>query len=447
MSQLENKPENPRRASGGVAQLLARLGRMLTGNMVRKVCAVLLAALLWSVLIASDDSLPREKVFANVEVTVAGEEELRTRGFIVIDDLEELIPDVRIRADVAQGAFDRILATSFSPRINLSRVQHAGEQEVQITVPAVASAQVLEVEPSRVILNVEEYVTVGRIPVVVGLTGKPRPDLWVDTPRPDPATVTVGGPKPLVDQVVRVMAELDQGTLGGDDRVSMRIAVQFIPQDAAGNALTSPLLHVSSNDGVKLDRVNVDVAWYPQREIPLDLPSAVMGVPGEGYELISVMAEPMGVAVAAPQAALEELSRAFVEPIDITGATGTVSAPARVRRMADARFVSMEEVVITAVMVEQRIERRFRNLSIEVQGLPDDCSVRLRAAKTGVTISGAYHWVKQLKDADITLYADVTGLAPGEHKAPVEAHAQGADEYTYTPDIETVTVIITQKGN
>jgi len=420
---------------------------MLTGNVLRKVFALLLAVLLWSVLIASDDSLPREKVFANVEVTVAGEDELRARGFIVIDDLDELIPDVRIRADVAQGAFDRVVAGSFSPRINLSRVQQAGEQEVQITVPLVSSAQVLEVEPARVTLNVEEYVTVGRIPVVVELAGRARPDLWVDTPRSDPATVSVGGPKPLVDQVVRVVAELDQGMLNGDDRASLRTAVRIVPQDAAGNALASPLLHVSSNEGVRLERVNVDVGWYSQREIPVDLSSAVLGEPAEGYELLSITAQPMGVAVAAPQGALEELSRAFVEPIDITDAKGTVSAPARVRRMADARYVSMEEIVITAVIAEQRIERRFRNLPIEVRGLPEDCTARLRVNRGGIAITGGYHWMKQLRDGDVTLYVDLASLPPGEHQAPIQAEARGADDYAYTSDMETVTVVITQRGS
>jgi len=445
MSQLENKPIAARSASADGARLPARIGRMLTRNVPNKIFAVLLAALLWSVLIASDDTLMREKVFTGVEVTVAGEDELKARGLIVIDDLNELVPNVRIHADVAQGSFDRIVAGSFSPRINLSRVQQAGEQEVPITVPPVTSAQVLEVDPSRVVFNVEEYVTVGRIPVVVELTGKARPDLWVDTPRSDPITVSVGGPRPLVDLVAKVVAELDLGTLTGDDRVSTRTAVHFMPQDAAGTALDSPLLQVSSNDGVKLDRVNVDVSWYPQREIPLDLASAVLGEPAEGYELVSVTTDPVGVAVAAPQGVLDELSRAFVEPIDITDATGTVSAPARVRRMSDARFVNMEEVVVTAVISEQRIERHFRNLPIEVHGLPDDYSARLRNSRTGTTIIGGYHWVNQLQNSDLTLYVDVSDLPPGEHEALVEVSAQGSANFYFLADEETVTVTLTQR--
>ncbi|MCL2545458.1 MAG: CdaR family protein, partial [Clostridia bacterium] len=299
----------------------------------------------------------------------------------------------------------------------------------------------------RVVLNVEEYATVGRIPVVVELTGKPRPDLWVDTPRADPITVSVGGPRPLVDQVARVVAELDVGALAGDDRVSARTAVHFVPQDAAGNDLASPLLQVSSVDGVMLDRVNVDVSWYAQREIPLDVTSAVFGEPAEGFELVAVSAEPVGVAVAAPQNVLDELSRAFVEPIDITGAMGTLSVPARVRRMADARHVSMEEVVITAVISEQRVERRFRNLSIEVRGLPDDRAARLRTSRTGVAITGGYHWIQQLKDSDLTLYVNVSDLPPGEHQVPVQARAHGSDNFFYVADEETVTVTITQRGN
>lgn len=447
MSQLENKSDLAHRGRAGTARLLlARIGRALTRNVLLKVFSLFLAVLLWSVLIASDSALTREKVFPNVEVTVAGQDTLKNRGFIVTDDIAELIPTVRIRADVAQGSYDRVTAANFSPRIDLSKVRQAGEQELQVTVPSTSSGQVLEVEPSRVTLNVQEYTTIYRIPVVVEMTGELKPGLWADTPRADPTLVSVSGPKAMVDKVARAVVKLDQSILSGD-RVSTRSALPFVLQDAEGNHLDSPLLQVRSYE-VFLNTISVDTTCYPEREIPVDLTTAVAGVPAEGYEVISITAEPASIEVAAQQSVLDALSRAFVDaPIDLEGATGTQSAPVRIKRVTDAKHTSMEEVVITAVIGEKRIDRAFRNLPIATLGLSDDQTAKLGRSKTGLTITGGYLWIKQLKESNIALYVDVAGLSPGEYRLPVQIRAEGSSDFSCKLDDALITVTIAQKAS
>ncbi len=445
MSQIENKPEVAQRGRMGTARLiLSRLWGSLTRNLLLKVFSLLLAVLLWSVLIASDATLAREKVFPSVEVTVVGQETLRARKFIVTDDIAAMIPSVRVRAEVAQGSFDRVTASNFSPRIDLSKVKQAGEQELQVTVPTTTSGQVLEVEPSRIVVNVQEYATIGRIPVVVEVVGQNNPDLWVDTPRADPILVSVSGPKTMVDQVARVVAQLDQTTLSGD-RTATRSALRFVPQDAEGKSLDSPLLQVSSYEGVKLDTVLVDVSSYPQREIPVDLSNVTTGEPAEGYELLSVQAEPATIAVAAAQSVLGELTNVFIDaPIQIAGENGTVSASARIKRMPDAKHVSLEEVVITATIAEKRIERTFRNRPIETLGLAEGLTAKLSRTKTGILLTGGYHWLNQLKDENVYVFVDVENLPPGEYELPIQVRVEGSNDYSCELEDAVVTVTISE---
>lgn len=448
MSQLENKPDATRRGRTGVLQtLLSRAWGMLTRNLLLKVFSLFLAILLWSVLIASDSTLTREKTFPSVEVTISGQDALKTRGFIVTDDILALLPSVRVKAAVAQGSYERVLASNFTARVDLSRIRQAGEQELLVTVAPTSSGQVLEIEPSRIMVDVQEYATVGRIPVVVEVVGQAKADLWVDTPRADPILVSVSGPKSVVDRVSRVVAKLDQGLLSSD-RVSTRSALHFEPQSADGQSLDMSLLQVSSYDGVNLDTVLVDVSCYPQREIPIDLSSAVQGSPAEGYEVLSVTVEPASIAVAAQKSVLDALSNVYIDtPVNVAEATGTMSGSARIKRIADSKHVSLEEVAITVAIAEQSVERLFRNLSIECVATPEGCTAKLDRAKTNVTLTGGYHWLKPLKDSGVSLYVDLAGLAPGEHVVPVKVRAEGSSEYSYLLDDPMIAVTIAQKSS
>jgi YbbR domain-containing protein len=311
--QVGNRPEPARRGRTALWRELARnLWRLLSRNTPLKLFSLFLAVLLWSVLIASDASLTREKILAAAEVSVSGQEALKARGLIVMDDISGLLPTVRLRVDVPQGAYDRVTAGNYAPRIDLSRVRQAGVQDLPVTMTSTSYGQVLEVEPSHVTVTVEQYSIRGRIPMEVETVGQLAPGLWADTPKVDPMLVSVSGPLPMVEKVARVTAQLDLSALTGE-RPTERSALRFMPEDADGNDLDSPLIQVSSNDGVILESVLVEVSCYPQRDVPVDLLSAVEGAPAEGYELTSVTAEPGQVAVSASQTVLDQLSRVFVD--------------------------------------------------------------------------------------------------------------------------------------
>lgn len=446
MSQMENKPEwaRPERRAP-LRNAAKRVWHALTHNLWTKFCALFLAVLLWSALIASDSSLTREKVFANAEVTVSGQEALKSRGLIVMEKLEDRALTVRFKADVTQGNYERVAASNFGPRIDLSKIKQAGEQDVPIAMTSTSFGQIREVEPASVKVVVEEYRSSGYIPVEVKLTGELGEGLWADTPRADPILVSVGGPASMVDKVARVVVWLDQSILKGD-RIPERNALPFEIQDAQGNVLDSPLLHVASNEGVGLDKILVNVTCYPKKAVEVDLESAVEGIPAEGYELAGITAEPKEVWIAAAQDALGEIRRALVDTaLKIDGASETQSATLRIKRLTDAKHISVEEVTITAQIEEQVIERILRNMMVDVMGVPSNCTFKLSRIRMNATVNGGYRWLKTLDSSKARLFVDATGLEPGEYDLPVQMEIDDAQAYIGTPELETVHVTIAQK--
>ena len=99
--------------------------KRISRHPVLKLSSVLLAIIFWLVVIASDPSIERQKeILASASVT--GADTLRTRGYVVTDDLTSEAINVEITAKVTQGNYNRATASSFSPGSIFRRLRARG---------------------------------------------------------------------------------------------------------------------------------------------------------------------------------------------------------------------------------------------------------------------------------------------------------------------------------
>ncbi len=411
---------------------------------VLKLFSLFIAVLLWSVLIASDGTLTREKTFPSVEVTVLGQDALRARGLVVMEDVSELLPTVKVKAEVSQAAFDRVTSAGFTPRIDLSRLTLTGEQDVPVTVGSTINGTVTAIDPPTVKLTVERYITRTRVPVVAVTTGSIPRGLWADAPRVDPQLVSVSGPAQLVERVARVVAKQDRASLTGETTPE-RTAVPFVLEDARGNAIDATQLRVTY-EGVILTSAILETWCYPETEQLLDMRSTVVGKPAAGYELTDILAEPDSVYIATEAEKLEAETRVLAEaPINIEGATDTVIATVRIKRANDVKHMSAEEATITAVITEKTEQRALRALPVAIEGLSDAYTAKLSQSRLSLTVKGPFHWVTELKEADVYLSVSAAGLLPGTYAVPVKIAISNAPEHTAQPEQAELTLTITGK--
>ena len=124
-SELLPKKEGPK--------WLRQLRKIYKSNTFLIIFSVLCAMMIWSVLVAADGTLTREKVFTDVELTMTGADTLKTNGYIVVDDAQSVLPTVRLTVEVTQSNYSRATAANFSPRVDVSKIRATGEQTVEIT--------------------------------------------------------------------------------------------------------------------------------------------------------------------------------------------------------------------------------------------------------------------------------------------------------------------------
>ena len=418
--------------------------RIISSNWFLKVFAVLIALCLWSVLIASDGTLLREKVFQNVEVTVTGADTLRTRGFIVLDDVSALLPSVRMKVEVPQANYARATGSSYNPRIDLTRITSTGEQELRVVTTSTTSyGTVTEVSPETITVIVDEYVTNYRIPVSINMTGSYPDGFYGSAPSLDPSVVAVSGPRSIVDQISRIYADFDLSTLPAQaGEVRTALPMRFV--DREGNDVESSLLEVTSAD-VVLRTITVEQMLYPTRLVPLSELVLTEGEPATGYRVKSVTASPTMLLAAGEQAELDAVEALFVvDAVDISNISESITVDVRIQKPTELEYISPDTVTITVEIEPVLISRTFSSITIRARGTANDQSVSLSASTISAVLTGPQLVVDRLYNSSVSAYVDVTGLTAGTYALPVMLHIEDTDmtdmEYTTTPSTVSVTI-------
>lgn len=438
-SRQTKKPDAPRGPFKGLRQGISRI---LSSRWFLIALSLLIAMVFWSILVASDGTLTRAKTFQNVAVSVTGESTLRSRGYIVMDDLETLISGVKMTVEVTQSNYSRVSGTSYNPHLDLTDVTGEGENEIPISFSSTLYGPVISCEPSSVTVNVERYIT-RRVPVVLEKTGEIQ-GYFLDSAKTDPTMVSVSGPQSLVSRVARAVAKLDASQLSGE-RMSDRASVQIVLQDSAGEAIESELIEIT-NESVLTDTVVVETELVPMKDVPLQVDSLVKGEPAEGYELTGVEAAVQSLSVAAQQDVLDAMTVLTTEqPLSIEGATADVSGYVRLSRPTGIENTVPYDVAVTAYIQEKTVERTLSQVKVEIDGLDDTLSASLSRARQTVQLTGGYHFINGLTQEDVRLFVDVNGLGEGTHEVPVQISIDNAPEFTCALSSPEITVTIKAK--
>ena len=436
---------NPQRhdaVRGPFHELCKAMGRIFSSKRFLFFASLLIAILTWSVLVASDATLTRPKTFQNVAVSIQGEATLKSRGFIVMDDLEEIISGVRMTVEVTQANYNRVSGTSYNPHIDLTDVTGVGENTLEIDFTSQLYGPVISCEPTSITVNVERYMT-RRVPVVLEMTGFALEGVYLCSYRTDPTMLSVSGPQSLVTSVSRAVVKLDLSTLS-TDRASDRTALDVELQDASGQIVQSDRLEIT-NETVITDSVVVETEVVPMVQVPIDIDALVTGEPAEGYELVNVTVEQSALGVAAEADVLSAIEFITTEqPLDIEGATENVSGYVKLQRLSGIENTLPAEVAVTAESAEKTTERTLRALDIDVDGLGVGLEAALSVGQSTVQLVGANSFIEGLEREDVRLYVDVSGLEAGEHVLPVQIRIDNAEPFSCALSVPEVSVTLTQ---
>lgn len=429
-------PETQKKADSRMKLIWKRVRR----HPFLKLTAVLIAILFWMIVIASDPTLERQKEMT-ATVSVTGADTLRSRGYVVTDDLTSSPITVNITAKVTQGNYDRATAASFSPRLDLSQITSDGQQEISFSAGYSTYGEIQSFEPKSMTVNVERYITRSRVPVVVRVTGEMPQGLWRSATSCDPSLVSVSGPASLVEQVRRAVVELPLEGLSADME-DCQVTSPVTLETADGQTISSPLIRITF-ESVTVDSASIECSVLPTRSVAVDAASAITGTPAHGYEVGEIRVSPETVTVADSAEALKNLEAMFVQsPVDVTGATEDLLVTVPLAGATAHSYCSAREVAVSVTIRPATHTHTYNDLPVQVENLGPGLKATLSRAKLGAVLSGAYQDMESLKAANIHLFVDAQGLAEGVYNVEVQCRVDGAESYDFTPQQQTLTLTI-----
>lgn len=337
-------------------RFLLVLKRIFLYNWPLKLIAVIASLLLWAGLISQDPALTRDKNFRDVNVSISGADILKRNGFIVTDDLQAKLEDVTATAAVPQQQYEKAEASNYSLRVDLGKIEEAGEQELKILSNHSATfGDITEINPSSIKVNVEEYITRFRIPVSVSFEGEVPEGLTLVDYTADPALITISGPKSLIQSVSRAKATLNSSGMTWEEGTG-RLSVPLTLYDREGNEIDLSNIEMTS-ESVMIDSVVVEYVVYPFKIFNSRDFLKVTGSVKSGYELKSLTLKPEKIKVSASKVVLDQITDLkYEKDINLDGLSETTTFTTRIINPNDGATLSDETLTVVAEIVPISME-------------------------------------------------------------------------------------------
>ncbi|MDD5089949.1 MAG: CdaR family protein [Candidatus Wallbacteria bacterium] len=358
---------------------------LITENIGMKIMSFLIAFLLWSYVIITENPMVAREIKTAVEVT-----NLDSERFFLSSSLPEA--KVRYRAHrrlILSGKFEGEIVTM----INLAGKKE-GDHSVKVSINVPPGLEVLSVEPQSINISIGKSIS-KILPVTPHLTLSGT-DLYYDPPEILPPRVEIRGRKDLVDQATetRVFLEISKP---GDFTLNLPIVL-----------LNSDKKQVEEGLSINpaFTKVSYSVKPKPEKTVPVF--AGLTGKLPDNLMLKELILEPKETVLKATPAELEKIVSISTEVIDLTGLSQSLKIK-KVLIYPAGISIRHKEVTVTLKIVQTMIRKKLLlslkasqpgysffpgpTVEVEIEGRSLDFTDRLRTIEIDST-SGILDSVK-----------------------------------------------------
>ncbi|SMB89562.1 YbbR domain-containing protein [Desulfonispora thiosulfatigenes DSM 11270] len=393
-------------------------------NMLPKVIAILIALLLWF-YINGDQNPPIQKSI-NVDINY---EDL-SEDLIVTNEIKEI--KLKIKGD--EKVINNLSMRDFSAIIGLKDAQ-IGEQELKIDVRAPIGIEIVDVNPSKVNVNIDKMAE-KQVPVRVSLLGNTAKGYSSFKPTVKPSHVVLKGPKKLINTIVDARVDVNLNNTKNNLVLNLPIKVKDKNDKTYG---TEVFIMNPSNVEVFVPIIKDT----PSKLIPIK--PVLEGNPQAGYKVGRVIIEPETIEIVGEYDKLGAINYIQTEPINITGIKENTTKEVRLRLPSNVSLVYNAKVKVM-IQVEDNLTVKTLQREIKVLNLDKNKNIKLSPAVGNITVEGNKEILNGLAAKDLELVIDVAGLNVGMHELEVQSVAL-ANLKTLKVEPSKIKVEITKEEN
>jgi YbbR domain-containing protein len=371
-------------------------GRPSGDAVFRAVASLALAFLLWAWVTTQRDP-PETRIFTDLTL----QEPTLPEPLQIAGEL----PTIAVEVVGPRSVVDRLSRAGLRPVLDVSEVKGPGNYQAKVDVDVPAAAHVNSIIPARVALVVDETAT-RTLHLDVAPAPSDDPTRRIGQVVPEVSEVTVSGPKRLVDNVTRVVLPIDIGDHTADFTANIKpqaldIAGQPIPEVAMLPARVMTSVEVVQRG----------------RSVPVLVQTA--GNPAPGFEVIGSVANPAAVLLDGPDAVLADILSVVTAPVDIDGATETVTARTALQDLPEGvRVVNPADgSVVAVVQIRPRgVTQILPNLPVHINNVPPGFTATVEPQAISVAVFASEETMSRLTGNEISVSVSAEGLGAGAHQ-------------------------------
>lgn len=203
--------------------------------------------------------------------------------------------------------------------------------------------------------------------------------------------------------------------------------------------------------GVQVTQVTPPgIALVFEKSVSRQVPVAptIEGSAAPGFVVGKITVDPKSVEVVGPESAVQRVTEAVTESVEISGAEHDVSTSVNVG-FADAsvRLRLPRAAQVTVQIVPGPAEREIAAQPVHMENLGSELTAQVVPPTVSLALRGTRLAVSRVSSSDVRAFVDVGGLGVGQYSLPVRINTNSLDAGVARVNPETVQVRIVRAKN
>lgn len=423
-------------------------------DLAHKLIAILMAIALWFIVVANNDDLMRTYTIANIPITYTNEDALESDyGLRLIEGQDQM---VTVKVTGPYASLSSLTTNDIQVRVNLANFQKPGTYTINTSSQStnctliVNSSSVRESEistPNSFQIVIDEVIT-KEVPVTIQVDGTPSTGYMYDDPEGEQDSVSVTGPKTVVNQIRKATAVVPAEDSTGLTKTTSVLA-SFTFLDEKNQPVDQTHLTSEPND------YSVTIPVYAVAKLPL----TINLISSDTVDKNSVKAtiDPQEIAVYGAEEVISKLTAISLGDLQLSTVsldeddpiTIPIELPAGVTRVQGE--VTSAKVTIQAVGMSTR-EMPVTRITLQNSGNDPNLTATLRTTSVNIRIQAETAALANLTADAFHVIAvfNADELGPGIHEVPIEVQCEQLESsnssFTLLNPDEKVTIEIKQTG-
>lgn len=423
-------------------------------DLAHKLIAILMAIALWFIVVANNDDLMRTYTIANIPITYTNEDTLESDyGLRLIEGQDQM---VTVKVTGPYASLSSLTTNDIQVRVNLANFQKPGTYTINTSSQStnctliVNSSSVRESEistPNSFQIVIDEVIT-KEVPVTIQVDGTPSTGYMYDDPEGEQDSVSVTGPKTVVNQIRKATAVVPAEDSTGLTKTTSVLA-SFTFLDEKNQPVDQTHLTSEPND------YSVTIPVYAVAKLPL----TINLISSDTVDKNSVKAtiDPQEIAVYGAEEVISKLTAISLGDLQLSTVsldeddpiTIPIELPAGVTRVQGE--ATSAKVTIQAVGMSTR-EMPVTKITLQNSGSDPNLTATLRTTSVNIRIQAETAALANLTADAFHVIAvfNADELGPGIHEVPIEVQCEQLESsnssFTLLNPDEKVTIEIKQTG-